>query len=375
VRVGRVVGVAQPLREVGHLIKRRRRVLALGRHPELRQGGRDSQGSLSGDARQVNSVELTQSNELARDVSRFRAFNRTTTMVVGALDEHLLESSYTLTEARVLFELGTRSPLAVSELRDDLRLDPGYLSRILSSFEGRGYVRRRRAEHDARFQVAELTPRGRKVYRELDWRSSQVNSALLAKLPVADRERLLAATDDVRALLSGTTANAVGLREERVGDFGRMIERHGVIYAGEYGWDHTLEGFVAEILGDFVRERDPARERAWVAELDGRRAGAVLCTREDEETAKLRTLFVERWARGHGIGTQLVDACISFARQAGYERLMLWTHDILVEARYLYEKAGFHFVDEGPLHAFGQDLVEQIWALELDGDGRVAPNA
>jgi hypothetical protein len=180
-------------------------------------------------------------------------------------------------------------------------LDPGYLSRILSSFESRGFVRRRRAKHDARFQLAELTPEGRKVYHELERLSSQVNSALLGKLPEADRERLLAATDDVRALLSGTTANAVSLREARVGDFGWMIERHGVLYAEEYGWDQTFEGFVAEILGDFVRERDPARDRAWVAELDGRRAGAVLCMREDEETAKLRTLFVGRWAPGHEV--------------------------------------------------------------------------
>lgn len=306
---------------------------------------------------------------LAQDVSRFRAFNRTTTMVAGALDEHLLESPYTLTEARVLFELGTRSPLAVSELRDDLRLDPGYLSRILASFEDRGLVVRRRADHDARFQIAELSEAGRRVYRELDRRSVAVNSALLRELAPADRRRLLAATDDVRALLSGATASVVELRDARVGDFGWMIERHGVIYAEEYGWDGTFEGFVAEIVGDFARGHDQRDERAWVAELDGRRAGAVLCVREDEQTAKLRTLFVEPWARGHGIGTRLVDACVTFARAAGYARLMLWTNDILVDARHLYERAGFRLVGEGLLHAFGQDLVEQTWELDLDGDG------
>jgi glycerate kinase len=272
---------------------------------------------------------------VAADTDRFRAFNRTMTMLVGALDEHLLDSSYTLTEARVLFELGTRSPLGVYELREDLRLDPGYLSRILSSFEDRGLVVRRRAGHDARFQIAELTAAGKKVYRELDRRSIAANAALLGELSTADRERLLAATDDVRALLSGATAGVVELREARIGDFGWMTERHGVIYAEEYGFDGSFEGLVAGILGDFARGHDPTGERAWVAELDGRRAGAVLCVREDEDTARLRTLFVEPWARGHGIGTGLVEACVAFARAAGYRRMGLWTHDVLVDARRL----------------------------------------
>jgi DNA-binding MarR family transcriptional regulator/GNAT superfamily N-acetyltransferase len=300
-------------------------------------------------------------------VSRLRAFNRFSTKVAGARDEHLLETPWTLTEARILFELGTRSPLEVSVLRADLALDAGYLSRLLGSFEARGLVARRRSPGDARRHVAELTPKGRDVFRTLDRRSARENRALLQRLPVPDRERLLAAADDVRSLLGDTAGKpaAVTIRAPRAGDFGWMIERHGVLYAHEYGWDETFEGLVAEIVGGFARAHDPVRERAFVAELAGRRAGCVLCVRGDEGTAKLRTLLVEPWARGHGLGTRLVDECIAFARRAGYERMVLWTNDVLADARRIYERAGFRLVEEGAHRAFGHDLVEQTWSLEL----------
>jgi GNAT superfamily N-acetyltransferase len=157
----------------------------------------------------------------------------------------------------------------------------------------------------------------------------------------------------------------VSVRQARPGDFGWMIERHAIVYTEEYGWDATFEGFVADILGAFAREHDPKRERAWVGELAGRRAGCILCVRATDSTAKLRTLLVERWARGHGLGTRLVNECIDFARRAGYERVELWTNDILVDARRIYERAGFTLFDEGRHHAFGHDLVEQTWTLEL----------
>jgi GNAT superfamily N-acetyltransferase len=144
-----------------------------------------------------------------------------------------------------------------------------------------------------------------------------------------------------------------------------MVERHGVLYADELGWDETFEGLVAEIVGAFARSHDPQRERAFVAELDGRRAGCVLCVREDGETARLRILLVEPWARGHGLGSRLVDECIAFARSAGYARMVLWTNDVLVAARRIYERAGFVLVDEGHHRAFGHELVEQTWTLEL----------
>jgi DNA-binding MarR family transcriptional regulator/N-acetylglutamate synthase-like GNAT family acetyltransferase len=298
-------------------------------------------------------------------VERFRAFNRFYTGLVGALDEHLLETRFTLTEARVLFELGRASSLEVLELRRRTGLDPGYLSRILAAFEEGGLVTRRRSTEDARRVVVDLTADGRDAYRDLDRRSAAENGRLLGRLPDADRERLLVAAAELEALLAEEGADDVSIRDATSGDFGWMVERHGVLYAAEYGWDETFEGLVAQIVGAFAQSHDAQRERALVAELGGRRAGCVLCVRENEETAKLRTLLVEPWARGHGIGSRLVDECVAFARVAGYRRIVLWTNDVLVAARRIYERAGFQLVAEGAHHAFGHDLVEQTWSLDL----------
>ncbi|HVU76258.1 MAG TPA: helix-turn-helix domain-containing GNAT family N-acetyltransferase [Gaiellaceae bacterium] len=297
-------------------------------------------------------------------VERFRAFNRFHTRLVGALDEHLLDSPFTLTEARVLFELGRGAPLEIRDLRAHSGLDAGYLSRILAAFEERGLVVRERSAADARAVVVSLTGKGLAAYRELDRGSAAENAALLERLRPADRERLLLAAEEIESLLA-ERAGRVTIRTAGSGDYGWLVERHGVLYAAEYGWDVTFEGLVAEIAGSFARGHDPQRERAWIAELDGRRAGCILCVREDDETAKLRVLLVEPWARGHGIGSRLVDECIEFARSAGYRRLVLWTNDVLAGARRIYERAGFTLVDEGPHEAFGHRLVEQTWAREL----------
>jgi DNA-binding MarR family transcriptional regulator/N-acetylglutamate synthase-like GNAT family acetyltransferase len=299
-----------------------------------------------------------------REVERFRAFNRFHTGLVGALDEHLLETPYTLTEARVLFELGRAAPLEILELRRRTGIDPGYLSRILASFEDRRLVKRRRSRDDARRVTVELAAAGRRAYRTLDERSAAENAAVLRRLSVGDRERLLLAAGEIEAIL-GAEASSVVVRAARSGDYGWMVERHGVLYAEEFGWDETFEGLVAEIVGAFARSHDPDRERAFVAELDARRAGCVVCVRDGDETARLRILLVEPWARGHGLGTRLVDECIAFARRAGYARIVLWTNDVLVAARRIYERAGFELVDEGTHRAFGHELVEQTWALEL----------
>jgi DNA-binding MarR family transcriptional regulator/N-acetylglutamate synthase-like GNAT family acetyltransferase len=298
------------------------------------------------------------------EVERFRAFNRFHTSLVGALDEHLLDTPYTLTEARVLFELGRSAPLEVLELRGRTGIDAGYLSRILASFERDGLVRRRRSSADGRRVVVELKPSGRSAYRTLNERSAAENAALLGRLTRGDRERFLLAAEEMQAILGNGPAT-VDIRAPRSGDYGWIVERHGVLYAEEYGWDETFEGLVAGIVGEFARSHDAARERAFVAELDGRRAGCVLCVREDNETARLRILLVEPWARGHGLGSRLVDECIAFAREAGYRRIVLWTQDVLVAARRIYERAGFTLVEEGRHHAFGHDLVEQTWSLEL----------
>jgi DNA-binding MarR family transcriptional regulator/N-acetylglutamate synthase-like GNAT family acetyltransferase len=302
----------------------------------------------------------------AAAVERFRAFNRFYTGLIGALDEGLLDTRFSLTEARVLFELGRGGELAVAALRQATGLDAGYLSRILAAFDESGLVRRRRSDQDARRQLVELTDAGVAAYRELDERSATENGEVLRRLSPRDRETLLGALETVERLLGGEVAQGrVTVRQPEAGDLGWMVERHGALYAAEYGWDASFEALVARIVADFGAEHDPARERAWIAELDGRRAGCILCVRADGETAKLRILLVEPWARGHGIGSRLVDECIAFARAAGYRRMVLWTNDVLVAARRIYERAGFELVEEGKHHAFGHDLVEQTWARNL----------
>jgi DNA-binding MarR family transcriptional regulator/N-acetylglutamate synthase-like GNAT family acetyltransferase len=304
-----------------------------------------------------------------QEVERFRAFNRFHTGLVGALDEHLLETRFTLTEARVLFELGRGAPLEMLDLRGRTGIDAGYLSRIVASFEQGGLVTRRRSDSDARRVVVDLSATGRRAYATLNNRSAAENGELLGRLGDGDRTRLLLAAEEIQTILEGNglggRASTVELRGARSGDYGWMVERHGVLYAEEYGWDESFEGLVAEIVGAFVRTRDPEREHAFVAELDGRRAGCVLCVRDDADTARLRILLVEPWARGHGLGTRLVEECIAFARRAAYRRMVLWTNDVLVAARRIYETAGFTLVAEGSHRAFGKELVEQTWALDL----------
>ena len=298
------------------------------------------------------------------DVAGVRAFNRFYTRWVGALDEGFLATRRSLPEARVLFELGKRETTEVAELRATLELDAGYLSRLLQSLEREGLVGRARSVRDARRQVVRLTKSGRSEFRLLDRRSAERIGAELHRLRPGDRDRLVESMTAVAATL-GEPGGTVALRPPRPGDHGWIVERHGALYADEYGWDVSFEALVARIVADFAGGHDPDREAAWIAELDGARAGCVLCVRENRATAKLRLLLVEPWARGRGIGTRLVDECVGFARRARYERIALWTNDVLESARRIYEAAGFEVAESEPHHSFGHDLVGQNWARAL----------
>lgn len=299
-------------------------------------------------------------------VAQVRAFSRFFTAILGVLDEGLLNSPYTLTEARLIYELAQDGSVEVVDLRRSLDLDAGYLSRILARFEADGLVVRDRSEVDARRSHPYHLPAGRTAYAMLDARSADQVAGLLETLTVEEQARLLDAMRTIRALLDREPRQRPWLiRPLRSGDLGWVVYRHGVLYAREYGWDETFEALVARIVAEYGEGRDPKREDAWIAELDGQPAGCVFCVRGDDETAKLRLLLVEPSARGTGIGSRLVDECIRFAREAGYRRMMLWTNDVLMAARRIYERAGFVLVEEEKHHSFGQDLVGQVWELEL----------
>jgi DNA-binding MarR family transcriptional regulator/GNAT superfamily N-acetyltransferase len=300
-------------------------------------------------------------------IDAVRAFNRFYTRQIGLLDEGLLKSPFSLTEARVLYELAHRDGLVASDLVRDLALDPGYLSRLLKKFEERGLVERAATEADARRSSIALTAAGRQAFAPLNQDSHNQVQALLDKLPLAEQDRLVKAMGTVQRLLGDRDEPKVPymLRPLQVGDIGWITHRQGLIYARDYGWDETYEALVAEILAAFVKTYDPKWERSWVAEREGEVVGSVFLVRKSDEVAKLRLLYVEPSARGLGIGKRLVDECIGFARAKGYKTLTLWTNDILVSARRIYEAAGFKLADEERHHSFGKDLVGQTWNLQL----------
>ncbi|WP_459960945.1 bifunctional helix-turn-helix transcriptional regulator/GNAT family N-acetyltransferase [Nocardia sp. IFM 10818] len=305
------------------------------------------------------------------EIAAVRDFNRRYTRVIGVLREGLVDTPFSLTEARILFELASSGPWEVVTLRQTLGLDPGYLSRILARFENDGLIERRRAERDRRVQEVQLSERGWDVFAELDERSSRDAANLLEAHAPTDRDRLIGAMRTIERILEPETDAAdVTLREPLPGDHGWVIQRNAALYAAEYGWDGEYEALVARIVADFLNSRDPQRERMWVAELDGEPVGAVYCMKESDTTARLRLLLVEPSARGHGVGSALVDECLRFAAAAGYAEIVLWTNDVLTAARRIYERAGFELVEANPHHSFGADLVGQTWRRGLEPEAR-----
>ena len=303
-------------------------------------------------------------------VVAFRRFNRFYTKHVGALDEGYQHSRFTLTEARVLYELGTRDVANATAIREELSLDPGYLSRILQRFADAGLVSRKRGNKDRRQVVLTLTAKGRRAFLELDSKSNERAREVLNTLEPSERRQLLSAITGVERLLSRRTATApraVVIRDPRPGDIGWAIAAHGELYARQFGWNAEFEALVAKLFADFANGHDSAWERMWVAELDGERVGCIFVVRnaEDPTVAQLRCLLVDPKGRGLGIGTRLVDECVSFARAAGYRAIMLWTNDVLISARRIYEGAGFKLDNEYAHHSFGHDLVAQVWRRDL----------
>jgi DNA-binding MarR family transcriptional regulator/GNAT superfamily N-acetyltransferase len=299
-------------------------------------------------------------------VNAVRAFSRFYTNLIGLLREGLLRSPYSLTEARVIFELAQRRSTDLAELRRRVDIDAGYLSRILARFETDGLATRERSKADGRRQIIRLTAQGWAAFKMLDARSTEQIRALLSRLTDEEQRRLIGAMKIIEEIVERSPRpEPYLLRPLGPGDFGWVVHRHGVLYAEEYGWDESFEGLVARIVGDYVDHRDPRRENAWIAEVDGEPVGCVFCVKKEERTAQLRLLLVDPRARGMGIGSRLVEECMRFARRAGYEQMLLWTNDVLEDARRIYERAGFTLVEEERHHSFGHDLVGQNWSRAL----------
>ena len=302
-----------------------------------------------------------------QQVAAVRAFNRFYTRKLGVLDQQLLDSPYSLSEARVLYELAYREEPSAKEIGGALGLDAGYLSRIVQNFDEAGLITRTPLPSDRRQYRLALTVKGRQTFAKLERSMRDEVAAMLAKLPHDGKARLIGAMAEIERLLgeAGSSSAPAILREPRPGDMGWVVQSHGAFYAREYGFDSSFEALVAEIAAKFLASFDASRERCWIAEIEGQQVGSIFLVRHTDDVAKLRLLLVDPAGRGQGLGHRLVSECVAFAKACGYRRITLWTQSNLVAARKIYQDAGFKLVATEPHRSFGQDLIGETWELEL----------
>lgn len=308
-----------------------------------------------------------ETDDFAKSIETIRRFNRFYTKQIGVLQEGLLHSPFSLTEARVLYELAHHEQVTATELCSELALDPGYLSRIVRKFKKQGLLISKPSATDRRQTLLSLREAGQREFAIINNRSREEIGEMLGAVAPADQSRLVAAMGTIEEILGAQAERRVPylLRPHQPGDMGWVVHRHGILYAHAYGWDETFEALVAEIVAKFIHNFDPKKEVCWMAEMHGQLVGSVFVVKQSDEVAKLRLLLVEPQARGLGIGARLVDECIRFAQTHGYTKLILWTNSILVGARRIYERAGFVLVESEAHQSFGHDLIGETWELIL----------
>jgi DNA-binding MarR family transcriptional regulator/GNAT superfamily N-acetyltransferase len=306
------------------------------------------------------------SSQFEERIAAVRRFSRFYTRQLGLLQESLVHTRFSLTEARVLYELAHREQVTASELAADLDLDHGYLSRILRRFGEDGLLKKVPAANDDRQRVISITAKGRKAFAPLNRNSHDQVAAMLERLSRADQQRVTGAMAAVESLLGeALPTSPIILRPHEPGDMGWVTSAHGAIYAAEYGWDMRFEALVGKITAEFIENFDAKRERCWIAELDGERVGSVFVVRKSDAVAKLRLLILDPKARGRGLGRRLVEECLRFAKSAGYSSMTLWTQSILTAARGIYQRAGFSLTAQEPHRSFGADLIGETWDITL----------
>jgi DNA-binding MarR family transcriptional regulator/N-acetylglutamate synthase-like GNAT family acetyltransferase len=306
-------------------------------------------------------------NDLSQRIEAVRRFNRFYTKQIGVLREGLLGSPFSLTEARILYELAHHEKTTATGLGSELGLDAGYLSRLLRSFKKKGLIDKRVSEADGRQNLLTLTDKGKEAFEVLNTRSHNEVGGMVSKLSPLDQNHLVKAMVTIEELLGAQSEHKVPyiLRPHQPGDMGWVVHRHGLLYYEEYGWDEQFEALVAGIVAKFIQHYNPKQERCWIAERDGEIVGSVFLVKQSKKIAKLRLLLVEPKARGLGIGSRLVEECIRFSRRTGYRKIVLWTNHVLKAAKHIYEKAGFRLIHEEPHHSFGHDLIGETWELLL----------
>lgn len=301
-------------------------------------------------------------------IAAMRRFNRFYTQQLGILQEAWLDSPFSLTEARVLYELTQREAMTATEIGSELGIDAGYLSRMMRDFDDKGLIARRPSPQDGRQTLVSLTAKGRRAFAPLEERSKAQVGRSIAELSNTDQRRLVAAMGTIRNLLErGSPApREARLRQPHRGDFGWIVSRHAELYAEEYGWVEPFEGLCAQIVADYLNNLDPKLERCWIAELNGEPVGCAMLVKDvTPGLARIRLVLLDPSARGLGLGTRLTQECVRFARKAGYAGITLWTHRVLTAARHVYQKAGFTLTSSESRKSWGQDVVSEIWDLRF----------
>jgi DNA-binding MarR family transcriptional regulator/GNAT superfamily N-acetyltransferase len=307
--------------------------------------------------------------ELQEHIAAIRSFNRLYARQIGGVGQGLSHGHFSLTQVRVLYELGHRESVTAAQLGRELGLDAGYLSRILGRFAKCRLITKTASEGDGRRSLLALTDKGRETFATLNARADEEIGAMLAALAATGRRQLIEAMRTIERIFGAQPVDATPyiLRHHQPGDMGWVVHRHGVLYAQEYGWDERFEALIAGFVAEFVRHHDPKRERCWIAEREGEIVGSAFLVQQSKRVAKIRLLLVEPDARGLGIGSRLMAECAGLARRIGYRKMTLWTNDVLRSGRHIYERAGFRLTREEQHHRFGQDLVGQTWEQELSG--------
>jgi DNA-binding MarR family transcriptional regulator/GNAT superfamily N-acetyltransferase len=300
-------------------------------------------------------------------IAAVRRFNRFYTQHLGVLRDGYLDSPFSLTQARVLYEIRERGSATATEVGRDLGLDAGYLSRLVAQFEKSGLIRKERSPSDGRQSFLSITAMGRKAMDLLEQRTVRQVGDVLQRLSDPEQDRLVCAMRAVERMIApeAPAKPEIVLREPRPGDLGWIVARHGTLYAEEYGWGENFEGLCAQIVAEFAANYDARRERCWIAEMDGENVGSVLLVKDSDDIARIRLLLVDPVARGRGLGTRLTDECVRFAKAAGYRGITLWTHSVLTAARHVYSKAGFTLTSSEKRKSFGKQVVSEIWDLKF----------
>jgi DNA-binding MarR family transcriptional regulator/GNAT superfamily N-acetyltransferase len=311
-------------------------------------------------------MQILQRSDAGR-IAAVRRFNRFYTQHLGVLRDGYLDSPFSLTQARVLYEIRERGSTTATEIGRDLGLDAGYLSRLVGQFEKSGLIRKERSLSDGRQSFLSITAMGRKAMDLLEQRTLRQVGDVLHRLSDPEQDRLVCAMRSVERMIAPETPAKpeIILREPGPGDLGWIVARHGTLYAEEYGWGENFEGLCAQIVAEFAANYDARRERCWIAEMDGENVGSVFLVKDTDEIARIRLLLVDPAARGRGLGTRLTDECVRFAKAAGYRGITLWTHSVLAAARHVYGKAGFTLTSSEKRKSFGKSVVSEIWDLKF----------